>query len=64
MWYFPLNYADASEISSYADEAMHWCVMNGIIESDDDNNLRPTAPASRAETARAYHIFSIIYGLD
>lgn len=64
MWYFPLNYADASEISSYADEAMHWCVMNGIIESDDDNNLRPTAPASRAETTRAYHIFSIIYGLD
>lgn len=64
MWYFPLNYADASEISSYADEAMHWCVMNGIIESDGDNNLRPTAPASRAETARAYHIFSIIYGLD
>lgn len=64
MWYFPLNYTDASEISAYADEAMHWCVMNGIIESDDDNNLRPTAPASRAETARAYHIFSTIYGLD
>ena len=59
-WYFPLDYNDASEISAYADEAMHWCVMNGIIEADEDNNLRPTEPATRAETAHAYHILSDI----
>ena len=51
MWYFPLNYSDASDISEYADEAMHWCVMNGIIEADENNALRPAAPATRAETA-------------
>ena len=62
MWYFPLRYNDASEIPEYANEAMHWCVMNGIIEADEDNNLRPTAPATRAETAHAYHIFSIVNG--
>ncbi len=62
MWYFPLNCQDASDISEYADEAMHWCVMNGIIESDGDNNLRPAAPATRAETAHAYHVFSVVNG--
>ncbi len=55
MWYFPLNYADAAEISDYADEAMHWCVMNGILGADGDNNLRPTDFATRAETARLPH---------
>ncbi len=59
-WYFPLRYEDASEISEYADEAMHWCVMKGIIESDEDNNLRPTESATRAETAHAYHILDSI----
>lgn len=56
MWYFPLNCSDAS----YADEAMHWCVMNGILEADENNNLRPAAPAPRAETAHAYHILSTV----
>ena len=59
-WYFPLRYEDASEISEYADEAMHWCVMKGIIEADEDNNLRPTEPATRAETAHAYHVLDSI----
>lgn len=60
MWYFPLNYSDASDISEYADEAMHWCVMNGIIEADENNALRPAAPATRAETAHAYHILAAV----
>ncbi len=30
-WMFLLNYADASEVSAWADEAMHWVVMNGIL---------------------------------
>ena len=50
MWYFPLN----------CSEAMHWCVMNGILEADENNNLRPAAPAARAETAHAYHILAAV----
>ena len=30
-WMFPLNFPDADKITPYADEAMHWVVMNGII---------------------------------
>ena len=49
-WMFLLNYPDASEISSWADEAMHWCVMNGIINGKD-GKLVPGGDASRAEAA-------------
>lgn len=59
-WYFPLRYNDIASISEYADEAIHWCVMNGILEADADNNLRPTEAATRAETAHAFHILSTI----
>ena len=34
MWMFLLDYPDAGEISSYADEAMHWVVMKGILNTD------------------------------
>ena len=49
-WMFLLDYPDASEISSWADEAMHWCVMNGIINGKD-GKLVPKGDASRAEAA-------------
>ena len=49
-WMFLLDYPDASEISSWADEAMHWCVMNGIINGKD-GKLVPGGDASRAEAA-------------
>lgn len=38
MWMFYLNYADASEISDWASEAVHWLVMKGAmpgVEGDD-----------------------------
>ncbi len=50
MWYFLLDYPDASEISSWADEAMHWCVMKEIIKGKD-GKLVPGGDASRAEAA-------------
>ena len=50
MWYFPLDYPDADQISDWADEAMHWCVMNGIINGKD-GKLVPGGYASRAEAA-------------
>ena len=49
-WMFLLDYPDASEISSWADEAMHWCMMNEIINGKD-GKLVPGGDASRAEAA-------------
>ena len=31
LWMFLLDFEDASAVSNWADEAMHWCVMNGVI---------------------------------
>ena len=39
LWAFPLdNYADASEISDWADEAMHWVVMKGVMTGVQGND--------------------------
>ena len=49
-WMFLLDYPDAAEISSWADEAMHWCVMHEIIKGKD-GRLVPGGNATRAEAA-------------
>ena len=49
-WYFLLSFDDAASISDWADEAMHWCVMKGILNGSN-NKLNPTDNASRAEVA-------------
>ena len=38
MWMFYLNYADASEISDWANEAMHWVVMKGVLTGLEGND--------------------------
>ena len=50
MWMFLLDYPDAADVSDWADEAMHWCVMKGIINGKD-GALAPKQSATRAETA-------------
>lgn len=47
---FDLDYPDASTISSWANEAMHWMVMNEIINGKN-GKLVPGGDASRAEAA-------------
>ena len=47
-WYFPLNYPDAAEVSDWADEAMHWMVMNGKPEAAG-GLLQPRAAVTRRE---------------
>ena len=49
-WMFRLDYPDANEISSWADEAMHWCVMKEIV-GGKGGRLVPGGSASRAEAA-------------
>ncbi|MBQ7624944.1 MAG: S-layer homology domain-containing protein [Clostridia bacterium] len=50
MWTFNLDHPDAASVSSRADEAMHRCVMNGIINGKD-GKLAPKGNATRAEVA-------------
>lgn len=49
-WYFLLDYSDTADVSDWADEAMHWCVMNGIIQGSD-GRLMPKDGAARAQAA-------------
>jgi len=54
-WMFRLDFADAAEVSSWASEAVHWCVMNQLLTGKDGNRLDPQGLASRAEAAMLTH---------
>lgn len=49
-WMYKLDFSDAPAVSSWANEAMHWMVMNGVINGKD-GYLIPGGNASRAEAA-------------
>ena len=49
-WMFPLDYPDAASVSEWADEAMHWMTMQGVINGID-GKLVPQGEASRAMVA-------------
>ena len=50
-WMFPLNYADADLVSSWAREPMCWAAMNGIITGIGNDQLDPQGKATRAQAA-------------
>lgn len=60
MWYFPLNFEDIKQLGSWADEAMHWCVMHGLITGMENNMLAPKAPCTRAQLAAVFNRLSNI----
>ena len=49
-WAFPLDYADAEQVSAYAYEAMCWMTMKGVVNGRD-GLLAPQGTATRAELA-------------
>lgn len=49
-WMFLLDYPDAADVSEWADEAMHWMVMNELIRGMD-GKLNPGGEATRAQIA-------------
>ena len=57
-WMFPLENPDAGDISTGADEAIHWMVMNGVLKGDEEGNLNPQGSVTRAETAQILLNFS------
>ncbi len=46
---FNLDFNDAGSISTWADEAMHWCVMNDIVTGTGDKTLNPKGKANRGQ---------------
>ncbi len=59
-WMFNLDYSDAGKISSWADEAMHWCVMKEIIGGTGEGKLSPQGTATRAQiVTMLYRYFSL-----
>ncbi len=45
------GYADASNISAYAEQATRWAVSQGLITGDSADTLSPAGKATRAEAA-------------
>ncbi len=41
LWMFQLDYADAAEVSEWADEAIHWAVGNQVLTERDSGLLEP-----------------------
>jgi len=60
MWAFPLNFDDASEVSSWAYEAMCWMTMNGVIMGTGNNKLSPKGSATRAQVANMLKRYEVI----
>ena len=59
-WDFPLDFDDADQVSEWADEAMHWMIMKGIIQGISDTQLSPQGDALRAQVATMLMRFSEI----
>jgi methionine-rich copper-binding protein CopC len=47
-----LEFADADQISDYAQEALCWAVENGVLNGNDSGQLVPGGTATRAEAAQ------------
>ena len=46
-----LTFKDAAKVSSWAKDAVAWCVKNGILYGDARNNVNPQYSTTRAEGA-------------
>ncbi len=62
MWMFLLDFADADQVSDWADEAMHWMTMNKVVTGKGDKILDPKGQATRAEAAAMLFRFLNIQG--
>ncbi|MBQ9459354.1 MAG: S-layer homology domain-containing protein [Oscillospiraceae bacterium] len=49
-WMFKLEFPDAADVHGWANEAMHWMVMNGVINGMD-GKLNPRGTLTRAQAA-------------
>lgn len=56
-WAIKLDYADLSEVSDYAVEAVMYCKVAGIMQGKEDNKFGPQDNATRAEVSAILHRF-------
>lgn len=62
-WMFPLDYPDGAQVSSWADEAMHWMVQNGIIQGTP-KGLEPKSGATMAQYCTVLDRFVQLFADD
>lgn len=53
-------YTDAGSVSAYAEQAVQWCVKNGILTGKTSSTLAPKATATRAECAAMLQRFAAL----
>ncbi|MBR4721386.1 MAG: S-layer homology domain-containing protein [Clostridia bacterium] len=58
-WAFPLDFADAADVSEYAYEPLCFMTMNGIITGMGDGILAPKENATRAQIATMFKRFAV-----
>lgn len=56
------NFADAVQVSGYAEEALQWAIAVGILNGTDGNRLDPLGSATRAQCAAMLVRFLDFYG--
>ncbi|MCR5482023.1 MAG: S-layer homology domain-containing protein [Clostridia bacterium] len=57
---FELNFSDAASVSTWATEAMQWCVKNGIVTGTTDTTLTPAGTANRGQiVTMLYRFFNL-----
>ena len=60
LWAFNMgNYSDAGDVSDWAFEAVAWCVMNGVIFSDESGNLNPAGTVTEEQLTGSLERFSL-----
>ena len=52
-----LSFNDAFDTSDWAMAAMQWAIGSGALEGDANGCLNGGEPATRAEIAKAIHVF-------
>ena len=57
-WAFPLDYDDSDQVSDWANEAIHWMVVNGVMNGVSEKELSPGSDAVRAQVATMLMRFS------
>lgn len=55
---YNLTFSDAALISTWAKDAVRYCVSKGIISGREDNTLAPNEGLSRAEASKMFYILS------
>lgn len=59
-----VDYTDFHKVSAYANEAITWCSLMGVINGYEDNSLIPQGTATRAEMAQIFMNFTTMQAAE